>query len=1081
MLGSNLTKYVVRSSFLIIILFTSYCTAASNAADQFLFGLSETVDKSPAGVTVKSLTGGYSVSENPSLGTLGVTLQLNRQPIQDVKIPLSLDNPAIATLSIDSMTFTTSNWDTPQTVTISGVNNDEVDGNKDTIIVIGKGVSTDALYSGLITPTRPLTVIDDDSYSVVVSPKSLQTTEAAGAGRTTTFTVVLASKPTSTVTIPTLNPNVDSTNNTGQEGTIDKTSLTFTTTNFNIPQVVTVTGVDDVFLDGNKTYTIQISNSTSTDPNYSNLAVPSVTVVNIDNELPGIVVTPTTLSINEADTNGTFTVVLTNPPTGNVTIPVTNPNPTRATVSTTLLTFTTGNYNTPQTVTVTPVNNLIADGNSSFTLDLGIATNYGNENAPDVAITIVDNDTPGVTVVQLNQNIVEGTLQTAFFRLRLNSEPTANVTIPINDTFDAKNTGHRQGSAAVTSVTFTPSNWNTYQDITVTPVNDDVADGNFQWVIELQRCVSTDPKYGETSPGAANGIKPTPNITVNEDDDDIAGFTIVAYNKMDGSTSLIQTAKSATTVTGFATDDSHNLDPQSYSRWTIRLRSQPLATVNLSLTTSTSGTTNDGTLNTNSLTFTTANWATPQTVFVTGASNGANEGNLDYSVNVTATGDDLYGNGSYGYRDSAQVARPAFTIYSCDNDVANQIIGCRRSGTFSTTEGGGTGIFHLITQSDPGSSVTVPVSSNNLAEGTVGSATATITSGGSGNWKTMTTSASNQITATGVQDANIDGNIAYTIVLGTSSGGLTIDPPDMTIYNIDDELVVEVSAGSNDTSEDGTTATFGVRIRNTVSPTANVTFTIACKSGSTECSSLSASSLTFTPANFNTYQTITVTPTDDSRADNTQAVCVQFGTVVSTDLALNDFQPPDNCPMNNLDNDKIIFVTNQSFNPNFNDSNNDLTEQDGFCQTDTNRPTWGTYKALISNTVSRVATTTGTDATGQNAWVLAASKGYYLATGFSAPYTNRVFTTNTNKLFSFGSLTTALPAGTYWTGLNSNWTTATNNCVNWSQNDPSDPTPAGGIYETTYGSGSSTTSSSISGGVSNCLTTTTRKLICVQQ
>ena len=191
MLGSNLTKYVVRSSFLVIILFTSYCTAASNAADQFLFGLSETVDKSPAGVTVKSLTGGYSVSENPSLGTLGVTLQLNRQPIQDVKIPLSLDNPAIATLSIDSMTFTTSNWDTPQTVTISGVNNDEVDGNKDTIIVIGKGVSTDALYSGLITPTRPLTVIDDDSYSVVVSPKSLQTTEAAGAGRTTTFTVVL--------------------------------------------------------------------------------------------------------------------------------------------------------------------------------------------------------------------------------------------------------------------------------------------------------------------------------------------------------------------------------------------------------------------------------------------------------------------------------------------------------------------------------------------------------------------------------------------------------------------------------------------------------------------------------------------------------------------------------------------------------------------------------------------------------------------------------------------------------------------------------------------------------------------------
>ncbi|WP_411821953.1 DUF1554 domain-containing protein [Leptospira sp. 'Mane'] len=1058
----------------------SHCNAVNNAADQFLFGLSETVDKSPAGVTVKSLTGGYSVSENPALGTLGITLQLNRQPVQDVIISLSLDNSAIATLSVDSLSFTTSNWDSPQTVTISGINNDIVDGNKETIIVFGNGKSGDALYNGLITPTRPLTVIDDDSYSVVVSPKSLQTTEASGSGHTATFTVVLASRPTDDVVIG-IPTSGDLT-----EGTVSPAStLTFTPVNFNVPQVVTVTGVDDPNLDGNITYKINFptypSTATSTDTNYSGLSVPEVTVVNIDNELPGIVVTPTTLSINEADTNGTFTVVLTNPPIGNVTIPVTNPNPTRATVSTTLLTFTTGNYNTPQTVTVTPVNNLIADGNSSFTLDLGVATGYGNEDAPNVAITIVDNDTPGVTVVQLNRNIIEGTLQDAFFRLRLNSEPTANVTIPINDTFDAKNTGHRQGSAAVTSVTFTPANWNTYQDITVTPVNDDVADGNFQWVIELQRCVSTDPKYGETSSGAANGIKPTPNITVNEDDDDIAGFTIVAYNKLDGSTSLIQTAKSATTVTGFATDDSHRLDEQLYSRWTIRLRSQPLATVNLSLTTSTSGSTNDGTLNTSSLTFTTANWATPQTVFVTGASNGANEGNLDYSVNVAATGDDLYGNGSYGYRDAAQVARPAFTIYSCDNDVANLIIGCRRSGTFSTTEGGGTGIFHLITQSDPGSSVTVPVSSSNLAEGTVGSATATITSGAGGNWKTMTSSASNQITATGVQDASIDGNIAYTIVLGAATGGLTFDPPDMTIYNIDDELVVEVSTGNADTTEDGATSTFGVRIRNTVSPTANVTFTIACKSGSTECSSLSASSLTFTPANFNTYQTVTVTPTDDSRADNTQPVCVQFGTVVSTDLALNDFQPPDNCPMNNTDNDKIIFVTNQSFNPNFNDSNNDLTEQDGFCTTDTNKPAWGTYKALISNTVSRVATTTGTDTTGQNAWVLAASKGYYLTTGFSAPYTNRVFTTNANKLFSFGSLTTALPAGTYWTGLNTNWTTAANNCVNWSNNDPTDPTPAGGIYETTYGSGSSTTSSSINGGVSNCLTTTLRKLICVQQ
>ena len=71
---------------------------------------------------------------------------------------------------------------------------------------------------------------------ITVTPTSgLTTTEAGG---TATFTVVLTSRPVADVTI-----GLSSSDTT--EGTVSPSSLTFTSANWNIPQTVTVTGVDD--------------------------------------------------------------------------------------------------------------------------------------------------------------------------------------------------------------------------------------------------------------------------------------------------------------------------------------------------------------------------------------------------------------------------------------------------------------------------------------------------------------------------------------------------------------------------------------------------------------------------------------------------------------------------------------------------------------------------------------------------------------------------------------------------------------------------------------------------------------------
>ena len=112
---------------------------------------------------------------------------------------------------------------------------------------------------------------------IIVSPTSgLTTTESGG---TATFTLVLGAQPTADVTI-------DLSSSDPGEGTVLPTSLTFTAANWNVPQTVTVTGVDDGTADGDRACTIIIEPAVSTDPNYNGINPPDVSVTNTDEGVP---------------------------------------------------------------------------------------------------------------------------------------------------------------------------------------------------------------------------------------------------------------------------------------------------------------------------------------------------------------------------------------------------------------------------------------------------------------------------------------------------------------------------------------------------------------------------------------------------------------------------------------------------------------------------------------------------------------------------------------------------------------------------------------------------------------------------
>ncbi|MFN7982977.1 MAG: hypothetical protein U0Q11_14050 [Vicinamibacterales bacterium] len=818
-------------------------TAAATSADTNYNGLNPAdvsvtnTDNDTAGVTVTP-TSGLTTTE--AGGTATFTIVLTSQPTANVTVGLTSSNTAEGTVSPTSVTFTSSNWNTPQTVTVTGVDDHVVDGNVAYTIVTAAATSSDVHYNGLDPADVSVTNTDNDTAGFTVTPTSgLTTTEAGG---TATFTVVLTSQPTANVTVGLTSSNT-------AEGTVSPTSLTFTSSNWNMPQTVTVTGVDDFLVDGAVAYTIVTAAATSSDVHYNGLDPADVSVTNTDNDTAGVTVTPTGgLTTTEAGGTATFTIVLTSQPTANVTVGLTSSNTAEGAVSPSSVTFTNANWNTPQTVTVTGVDDFLVDGAVAYTVVTAAATsadtNYNGLNPADVSVTNTDNDTAGVTVTPTSGLTTTEAGGTATFTIVLTSQPTANVTVGLTSSNTA------EGTVSPSSVTFTNASWNTPQTVTVTGVDDHVVDGAVAYTIVTAAATSSDVHY--------SGLDPA-DVSVTNTDNDTAGVTVTPASGL-----------TTTEAGGTAT-------------FTIVLTSQPTANVTVGLT---SSNTAEGTVSPSSVTFTSSNWNTPQTVTVTGVDDHVVDGAVAYTiVTAAATSSDVHYNGL----DPADVS-----VTNTDNDTAGVTV--TPTSGLTTTEAGGTATFTIVLTSQPTANVTVGLTSSNTAEGTVSPSSVTFTSS---SWNTPQT-----VTVTGIDDHVVDGNVAYTIVTAAATSSDVhyngLDPADVSVTNTDNDtagVTVTPTSGLM-TTEAGGTATFTIVL--TSQPTANVT--VGLTSSNTAEGTVSPSSVTFTNANWNTPQTVTVTGVDDHVVDGAVAYTIVTAAATSSDVHYNGLNPAD-VSVSNTDND----------------------------------------------------------------------------------------------------------------------------------------------------------------------------------
>ena len=187
-----------------------------------------------------------------------------------------------------------------------------------------------------------------------------------------------------------------------------------------------------------------------------------------DDEETGVVLSPTSLGPVAEGSGETYTVRLSSEPTATTTVGITGhvdaPLSLSGLSASSALTFTASNWNTEQTVTVTATQDPDAVDDE---ITLTHTANGGDyvDVTEKLTVTVTDDEETDLKLSATSLNPVEGNAGGTTYTVRLTSQPTAAVTVTITGHADTDLT--LSGVSASSTLTFTPTNWNSEQTVTV--------------------------------------------------------------------------------------------------------------------------------------------------------------------------------------------------------------------------------------------------------------------------------------------------------------------------------------------------------------------------------------------------------------------------------------------------------------------------------------------------------------------------------------------------------------------------------------------------------------------------------------
>ena len=787
-------------------------------------------------------------------GRATYTVRLNTMPTATVNVFAESADSSIATVSPLLLTFTRANWKQPQTVTVTGVNDDE-DNPDDMRAVRITHSSSGGDYDDVDfvdATTSPslfvnVSVLDDDTAGLRLSSDAIRLDENG----TKTYTVRLETEPTDdvdvTVTLTSTNPDA---------ATVLPSPLTFTATNpsadnyWNKPQRVTVSAVpDQVDNPNNRTTEIRHA-TTSSDVKYGTDEVTEVLVtVEDDADTAALVISETAITVTE-DAEGntaTYTVTLNSaPPTGqDVSVRLELSGDTSAIrAPTTPLTFTGGNWDQPQTVTVTAQDDTVdTPGDARLTIKHTVSGQGGYDDVSpvDVQVTVKDDDVSELVLSPRSLSVNENG-GTVSYTVRLGSDPgdgsTVSVSITPSGDTAAIDRLTDSDQSVVTSLSFTggaDGTWRQAQRVTVTGADDDIDNpGNARSLI-----------LTHTPSGLTNTAGLRLAVTV-RDDADQKGLVVDNDPDTDG----IQ--RGQITVTE-KTGDSSNM-----ATFSLKLRSQPeRGSVTVAIVS-----TDPGVATVSPPAATLTGTSDEETITITGRNDEiSNQGRRPVRITLTPSG------GGYERTESVDV----MVVVTDDEERAQLTV----TPTSITMPEDSTTAYTVKLNTEPTGRVTVNVASSHpdfakVRPGAHSGGPADLRERGTAEltFTPQTWNEPQTVTVVSVND-NVAGNDrSVTISNSASGGGFSGSVPVRVKITDDDshtaELVIApaaltVTEGEGEAAE----ATYTVQLSR--APIRDVDIRIS--SGDPTVATVivpGSQRLVFTPGNWDTAQTVTVASVDDA-------------------------------------------------------------------------------------------------------------------------------------------------------------------------------------------------------------------------
>ena len=377
------------------------------------------LDDDRRGATIGPISIGLDEPASGETAVAGAyTVNLNSKPADTVTVTIGGSAPAVSlsghSLTNSQLTFTATNWNTAQTITVTPVKDDNGVGETITLTHTLSGGD----YARIAADSVTVKLTDSDTKNIVLSKESLTVTEGDAAG--STYTVKLATQPSDTVI-------VTISGHDAADLTLSGTPLTFTVDDWDTAQTVTVKAGEDA--DGaNDTVTLT---HTASGGDYVNVTK-DLPVSITDDDTAAIVLSETDLTVTEGDAAGsTYTVSLATQPSGTVTVTISGHDGADLTLSGTPLTFTVDDWDTAQTVTVKAGED--ADGaNDTVTLTHTASGGDYVSITKDLPVSITDDDTAAIVLSETDLTVTEGDAAGSTYTVKLATQPTDTVTVTIS-------------------------------------------------------------------------------------------------------------------------------------------------------------------------------------------------------------------------------------------------------------------------------------------------------------------------------------------------------------------------------------------------------------------------------------------------------------------------------------------------------------------------------------------------------------------------------------------------------------------------------------------------------------------------